>query len=347
MAKKSLVGETPTLFDLYGGLVEKLGPRIDRVTTGKLDLNKQFFMVAGVDVVPKPPVQKTFDANRQLIQPASLERMFEDGEECEDYFHSMLADITRKADAVSFLKPLSKTWASAQRKRHEDYKGDFARVCDIKRSTIYVNAPEQIRKIVNILRPDNNSATIRLEDGFSYSDRDGGLRRILANVRMPNGHAIEIQVRHIGMEKAYEKTAKIWPKIRAMRAMLDPEGDCKVSRADVAPLTKQLSHLETQRTKIHTTASKANKVDDLVIERTFNLVGGFPVMSLYDPWNKEYSAIVPDARTGKFVTDNRFLSSLASEDEGVQHNITREQFLIRSAAIATSPEAKAYLELIA
>lgn len=323
-----------------GAIISERFPDIVRSITpaeiaaaSKLNFNKQFFMVAGVPVIPQPPRQKT----------NCLEQMYADANECDaEYFHTV-QEYTRKGGAAGFFIAPQKTFARTATKGKDDYDGDIARVCDIRRSTITVENAHQYRKVTRLLLPANNSSVVRLQDGFACPDKDGGLRRVLANVAMSNGHITEIQVRHAAMEKAYERTAYLWRDIRAMRGRLEAvQKDSSMSNQQIEALGKSLNHKEQRRLNIHETAAK--KMEGVVIDREFFLVDNFPLMQTFDRYSKEYSAVVPDAASGNYVVDNRFLTMRSDPARHVQP-IPREVFIARSVAVVSSPGAKACLQV--
>lgn len=299
----------------------------------KLDFRKQFFMVAGIPVLQVPPRQKTSN-------PVAI---YVDANECEGEFFHTVQEYTRKSGALGFFIAPQKTFARTDTKGRDDYGGDVARVCDINRATITVGNAHQYRKVTNLLLPAHNSSVCRLQDGIACPDRDGGLRRVLANVSMSNGHITEIQVRHAAMEKTYERTAPLWRDIRAMRARLEAvQKDGSMSNQQIEALGKSLSHKEQRRHNLHETAAK--KMESAVIDREFFLVDNFPLMQTFDRYSKEYSAVVPDALSGNYIVDNRFLTLRSDPTRQVQ-SIPREVFLARSIAVVSSPGAKACLQV--
>ncbi len=323
-----------------GTIISERFPDIVRSVTpdelaaaAKLDFRKQFFMVAGVPVVQAAPRQKADN-------PIAI---YEDANECTGEFFHTVQEYTRKGNAVGFFIAPQKTFARTRTKSHDDYNGDVARVCDINRATITVENAAQYRKVTNLLLPAHNRSVIRLQDGFASPDKDGGLRRVLANATMSNGHIVEIQVRHAAMEKAYERTAPLWRDIRAMRARLETATqDGTMSNQQIESLAKSLNHKEQRRLTLHENAAK--KMEGVVIDREFFLVDNFPMMQTFDRYAGEHSAVVPDVSSGNYVVDNRFLS-MRSDPAREVTSVSREVFLARSIAMVSSPGARACLQV--
>lgn len=316
----------------FGDIVRSVTPD-ELAAAAKLDFKKQFFLVAGVPVVQTPPRQDT----------KNISTMYKDADECTGEFVHTVQEYTRKGGALGFFIAPQKTFVRTNAKSIDDYDGDVARVCDINRATITIENAAQYRKVTNLLLPANNRSVVRLQDGFASPDRDGGLRRVLANVAMSNGHITEIQVRHAAMEKAYERTAPLYKEIRFMRARLDAaEDDGSMSNQQIEALGKSLNHKEQRRLTLHEAAAK--KMAGVVIERDFFLIDDFPVMQTFDRYSKEHSTVVPDVVSGNYVVDNRFLSMRSDPARHVQ-SISREVFLARSVAMVSSPGAKACLQV--
>ncbi len=305
---------------------------------------KQAFAMAGNYVIPSPPRQ----------QYDSFETLYEQASQSIPVFNQLLQEYTRKSGAVSFIpsQDIVKTKGRIHTKARDDYNGDYSRVCDILRTTITVNSPEQIRRLGNLLRPSNNSNVVRYEDSFSKPDEDGGIRRLLANVRLPNGHVVEIQVRHEGMEHAYKQTEDLYLRARATKARLEQtqakaetEGRSTAEvNALLLPMQKKHDHFMAQRTQIHEKAAKRHKLDELILDRNFHLIDGFPVMQTYDKHSGEFNVVVPDPKTGKYVTDNSFVPLLSDASHAVE-SVDRNIFIARSRALVASDGVKAHLHL--
>lgn len=319
------------LIHIFSEMARRVDLEKSHSIPANLDLTQQFFMVSGVPVIPKPPRQQTGCVNRLYL----------DGMECVDEFHTAVQEYARRGDAADFVIVDPKALHRTHKKAMEDYNGDYARVCDIQRASIIVDSAKQYKKVTNLLLPGRNSSVVRLQDGFASPDKDGGLRRVLANVVMSNGHVTEIQVRHAVMEKSYERSAPLWRDIRAMRARLSLEGD-KMSAEEQTNLRKSLTHKEHRRFMLHENAAK--KMDNVVIDRTFHSVDGFPVLKTHDRFTGEFNAVVPDVQSGNFVTDNRFLPLLEDKNRNTA-DISRETFIRQCVAMVSSSQAKACLRV--
>lgn len=322
-----------SLFDVFPEIVRQVDSVASLSRAPRIDLTKQFFMVSGIPVIPKPPRQLTSD----------ISELYREADKVAKEFETAVQEYTRKADASGFVIVPRKEQSRTRKKAEVDYDGDTSRVCDILRATIKINSAAQYRKITNLLLPAHNSSIVRLQDGFASPDKDGGLRRVLANIQLSNGHIAEIQVRHTSMEKAFDDTDKLWKRIRDMRAVLENPEKKNLSNGQIEDLAKTLAHHEKERIKVFQAAAK--KMDNVVIDRSFFLVDGFPVMQTYDRYAKEYSAVVPDARSGNFITDNRFLPLLNDKSHDVRSDLPRDAFIARCMAIVSNPGAKACLQV--
>ena len=180
-----------------------------------------------------------------------------------------------------------------------------------------------------------------------------GSRRILANIRMPNGHIAEIQVRHIGMEAAYKKTESIYRNARAAKAGIEVRHSTLVESGYPDTLVnsillcahKKLNHLLGLRTDIHEKAAKRHDLDILRLDRNFHLVSGVPVMQVHDKLYDEYTAVVPDPVTGKYVVDNSFLPLIANRAEHEVTSVDQKGFIKASVNLVSDDRIKMQLRV--
>ncbi len=319
-----LPGEGKGLVGVFPRLVACLddGPK---VYPSLPKFKHQFFITAGSPIIPMPPQQNTGD-EKELYAAA---------EACSDDFRSYYKEIARRIGAKSPVEVPDKLHGRALAKARDDYHGDLSRVCDLKRVSVYLSSPEQARKMANFLRPCNNSAVVRFEDSISEPDEDGGLCRILANVRMPNGHIVEIQGRYSSMEAAYKRTELLWVKIRALRARIaQMEENHQTGVHDYLNLQRQHNSLTTKRLRIHEDAAKNLTAS---VARTLWMVRGFPVAEIHDLGTRESIALVPDVKTGTYIVDNNFLPLLKipEAEKGIMPGI----FIARAIALSTNKRA--------
>lgn len=77
-----------------------------------------------------------------------------------------------------------------QEKIDADYEGEATRITDLARSTIVFDTPQQIQQAMGRIR--DRAEVVRLKDRFA--EPAGGYRDVMLNLRMPNGHIVEIQL---------------------------------------------------------------------------------------------------------------------------------------------------------
>lgn len=105
-----------------------------------------------------------------------------------------LGDLTRSVanelQGTALVPDKVKGRDRAMEKISTDYEGEVGRVTDLARSTIVFGTPKKISEAK--VRIEQRAQVVRVKDRFATSQQ--GYRDIMMNLRMPNGHIVEIQL---------------------------------------------------------------------------------------------------------------------------------------------------------
>lgn len=315
------------LFDVASLVIPGREAAYLREANTVVDFSNRFYYVAGAPIIPKPPKQNT----------DSIDRIYEDSQQATPDYENIVRDAARRigngSRSVTFKICPDKHIGRSIVKANSDYDGDYSRVCDIKRASIYFETLAEYERAERLFTPASNSSVIRFQDDIAFPSDNGKPRRLHINLITPNGHVTEIQGRLKGMEKAYKRTEDIYSHIRATNAYLDTHPDCPT----YADLTKRVGTWQAERDRIHRQAEEKCGADKAVRDVKFFYVDGVPVVKTYKPLSGEHETLVPDPRTGTFMRDNRFLAMLSDPNRGIDVDVPEIAFRARSAAIIHAP----------
>lgn len=304
---------------------------INKVSSG---IHEQRFIVAGASVIPEKP--------RQPV--GTVEELMEKSQEVKAEFEKLVKDFAGKIQASGVYIAPDKLASRISQKARTDYDGKVERVVDPIRATIEIKSLGEYRRATRLFSPADNSSVVRFQDGFAKPDNDGGLRRILVNYKLSNGMIAEIQVRHAGMEKAYDKTAGLYSRIRAFRAELEDHTKER-SEATTNAMSHKLHTWLDKRKKLHDDAATKAGMDAAILKRDFFFVNGFPVVKLFSPATGEYETLIPDVKSGRFVRDNRLLTVIDDPEQNVSRDVPRDAFIAKCVALVRSPEVGRIAEM--
>lgn len=139
-----------------------------------------------------------------------------------------MQDALDKPGPVVIVGPM-KSRSRIEAKVNADYGGDHTQVLDMSRSTIAVDTMDQLKDVLGHLRARGITLARAPKDKFT-NPAPGGYRDLNMNLRMPNGHAVEVQVHVKPMLKAkahahddYEEIQKIDRKVLSEGRVHTPE----------------------------------------------------------------------------------------------------------------------------
>lgn len=334
------------------------------------DVTRRFFLVAGIPITPAIPHQPYTSRDeiiaaqqesarlllsvvkvvqRNGIKPKPLPEWVE----AENIRLSKAKTGSSKARIKSRRRVLTeeqelhkygiscKTPQSMDRKARDKYQGDYSRISDPVRVTLYAQNLPAIRSMANHFRPCNNPSVVEFEDSFSCKDDEKGIRRLMIKYKLANGCIGEIQVLDGRAEAAYKKSHEKYGIERAVGNATRKTFDTQMQKR----LGLLQSHAHHERVALNEDVNERLGLNGLVLRRDFFTVNGFPVMHVYDPFTTETYAVVPNPITSLYEIDNRF-AVVIENDADKKFKVepsTRAAFIQRSNVLIHSEATKAVI----
>ena len=153
---------------------------------------------------------------------ADLDVLFQQAAEADVVLKAITNQIATETGGTPMFPPGLKGKARTMEKIAADYGGDASRILDLSRASIVYDNFEALQKGLAAL--EGQVEIVRGKDRFEKPTA-GGYRDIVLNVRMPNGHIVELQL-HLKqiMEVKQGKGHEIYEKTRAIEAKAQLEG---------------------------------------------------------------------------------------------------------------------------
>ncbi|MBA3394497.1 MAG: DUF4157 domain-containing protein [Deltaproteobacteria bacterium] len=139
---------------------------------------------ASPETAPKP----ASDAPRQGSN--DLDQLYRDAAVAQQELANITRTIASDLGGRPMIPDKLKGRERAQQKIDADYGGDPGRITDLARSSIEFDSPQQLRAAVEQMRAAGE--VVRVKDRFETPA--DGYRDIMMNVRMSNGHIVEVQM---------------------------------------------------------------------------------------------------------------------------------------------------------
>ena len=150
-----------------------------------------------------------------------LDQLYRDAAAAQQELSSLTRSIADELGGTPRIPPELKGRARAQEKIDADYGGDPSRITDLARSTIEFENPTQLRQAMERLR--GSTEIVRVKDRFE--NPVDGYRDVMMNVRMSNGHIVEVQL-HLRaiLEVKNGPGHALYEQVRSIDARAQTEG---------------------------------------------------------------------------------------------------------------------------
>ncbi|MGE0872535.1 MAG: RelA/SpoT domain-containing protein [Kofleriaceae bacterium] len=182
------------------------------------------------------------DALRQTT--SNLDELYVHAEQAQQALTAATKSISGEVGATAEIPPALKSRARAIEKINADYDGDASKITDLARSSIVCDSVDQVTQAARSLK--DQFPVVRVKDRFA--NPAGGYRDMLFNVRMPNGHIVEVQVhlRAIKGAKDHGMGHTLYEQIRSIEAKIKLE-----KRAATPAELAQIMELQATMKKVY------------------------------------------------------------------------------------------------
>ncbi|MFN3201566.1 MAG: hypothetical protein ACE366_24400 [Bradymonadia bacterium] len=159
---------------------------------------------------------------------ADLDELYEQARVAQEELATVTNDIAGSTGGEAKIPPNLKGRPRAEEKLAADYGGDVSRLTDLARTSIIYESLDDVYRGLEQIQ--GRFEVTKLKDRFA-NPTDQGYRDILLNVRMSNGHVVEIQlhmkqiieVKSGAGHKLYEEIRTIEATAKAENRALTPE----------------------------------------------------------------------------------------------------------------------------
>ncbi len=150
----------------------------------------------------------------------SLDVLYKSAREADVELRKMTIDIAKKTGGHEKFPDGLKKWKRTIEKIDNDYKGDASKILDLSRSTIEFEELEDIYKAVAQISDEYE--ILRIKDRFK-TPQPSGYRDIMMNVKMSNGHVVEIQLHLNSILEAKKLETDLYTEIRTIQGIIEKE----------------------------------------------------------------------------------------------------------------------------
>lgn len=127
-------------------------------------------------------------------------------------------------DDVKFEMGPLKTLERSQDKVNGDYKGDHTQITDLARGRLVIDKPEQVETLRQYFKEQREGFKVEvLKDRFAKPS-DTNFRDINMQVRLGNGHVVEMRVEQKDILEAAKKTHDPYEEVQKMDRAAEKEG---------------------------------------------------------------------------------------------------------------------------
>ncbi len=156
----------------------------------------------------EPPRQNTTD----------ITQLYKDAGPAQQELKQFATDFAEKTGGTTVLPENLKSMERALDKIRTDYKGDPSRLVDIARGTIKYDTLEQITHVREQIESElqhfsPDSEIVRVKDRFA-NPTDSGYRDLLYNLKMSNGHIVELQIHLTPIEAVKSAEHELYEQVQ-------------------------------------------------------------------------------------------------------------------------------------
>lgn len=133
-------------------------------------------------------IRNLAEAPRQRTN--DLDQLYKDAGVAQQQLRVLTESIASELGGRAVVPESLKGRARAREKITSDYLEENARITDLARSSIELKNPKQIKEAMRMLA--DRAEVVRVKDRFA--EPMDGYRDVMMNLRMPNGHIVELQL---------------------------------------------------------------------------------------------------------------------------------------------------------
>ncbi|MFH1467574.1 MAG: hypothetical protein ABIO70_24525 [Pseudomonadota bacterium] len=167
-------------------------------------------------------VQESTKGRSRTQSTGDLDELYQQAAEADVHLRDATQRIAGLTGGEAMFPPGLKGRARAQEKAETEYGGDYTQITDLSRASIQYDSMDALYKGLQAISSEFEIA--RLKDRFQ-TPAPGGYRDMLLNVRMPNGHVVELQL-HLKeiLEVKGGRGHAIYEEIRTIQAHASRDG---------------------------------------------------------------------------------------------------------------------------
>lgn len=165
---------------------------------------------------------------------ADLNQLYREAEVAQKSLNELTRDLAKKFNGEPLIPSALKGRPRAQEKIDADYQGDASQIVDLARSSVVFKTMKELEQATAALK--KQAVVTREKDRF-VQPMDG-YRDRLYNLKMPNGHVVEIQLHLEAIIKVKDGPGHaLYEKIRGIQATAN-KGGRKLNQAEAAEVSR-------------------------------------------------------------------------------------------------------------
>jgi hypothetical protein len=217
----------------------------------------------GRDTTAAPEVSNEEDrekaANEAKDQPPQqpsrdLDELYAHAAEADVALRGLVSTIAGETGADAMFPPGLKGRERAIEKIEADYGGDVSRIVDLSRASLVYTTMEELQ--AGLAAVEAQADVVRVKNRFD-KPTSSGYRDIVFNLRMPNGHIVELQLHLKQIIEAKEEGHSLYEEQRTIEATASREG-----RDLTASEVGRIQELEEEQRRLYGSAlDRARKKD--------------------------------------------------------------------------------------
>jgi hypothetical protein len=167
------------------------------------------------------------------MKPKTINDLYKGAEEAKKELDSFASSLVEK-EGITLKVADIKNKKRAQEKLNGKYEGDISKLMDVVRCSFYCDTVEQVEKLGKQIEKQKK---VLLKRDRIQTPNERGYRDLKYCIEIKNSQPAEIQIKLNPIEKADEKTHRIYEIIR--KTTKDNKNN-KMSKADVEKSSKAL-----------------------------------------------------------------------------------------------------------
>ena len=144
---------------------------------------------------------------------ADVDELYRAAKVADPQLQSLVRELAEDLNGEALFPPGLKKRATAITKAQTKYKGDFAALTDLSRASLQFDKLDDVYGALAAIEKRTGIKIARMNDRFLRPTAEG-YRDIIMNLRMPNGHLVELQLHVKQIAKAKDKAHLFYERRR-------------------------------------------------------------------------------------------------------------------------------------